>query len=136
MTKRQINHIGIVTENLDESLRFWRDGLGLPVQKTEHNEQEAVDIVFLEIGESAIELLAPTTDDSGIAKYLSRKGQGNHHICIEVDDIVAVMEHLTAQGFEMINETPRTRHDGTLYAFTHPKSTGGVMVELYQLPVE
>jgi methylmalonyl-CoA/ethylmalonyl-CoA epimerase len=136
MTKRHIHHVGILTADLDKALKFWRDGLGLPVQKTEHNALEKVDIVFLETDGSAIELIAPTTDDSGIAKHLAKKGEGQHHVCIEVDDIVAMMEHLTAQGFELINETPRTRHDGTLYAFTHPKSTGGVMVELYQMPKE
>lgn len=134
MTKRHINHVGILTADLDRALRFWRDGLGLLVQKTEHNEQEQVEIVFLETDGSAIELISPTTDDSGIAKHLAKKGEGQHHICIEVDDIVMTMQDLTAQGFELINETPRTRHDGTLYAFTHPKSTGGVMVELYQVP--
>lgn len=136
MTKRHIHHVGILTADLDKALKFWRDGLGLPVQKTEHNALEKVDIVFLETDGSAIELIAPTTNDSGIAKHLAKKGEGQHHVCIEVDDIVAMMEHLTAQGFELINETPRTRHDGTLYAFTHPKSTGGVMVELYQMPKE
>ncbi len=136
MTKRQINHVGILTADLEQALKFWRDGLGLPVQKTEHNEQEQVEIVFLETDGSAIELIAPTTDDSGIAKHLAKKGAGQHHICIEVEDIVAVMDDLTAQGFELINETPRARHDGTLYAFTHPKSTGGVMVELYQIPAD
>ncbi len=133
MTKRLLNHVGIVTTNLQQALSFWRDGLGLTVQKEELNADEAVEIIFLNAGEaSTIELISPTTVDSGIAKFVAKKGEGQHHICIEVDDIKAVMAHLTEKGFELINDVPRLRHDGTLYAFTHPRSTGGVMVELYQ----
>jgi methylmalonyl-CoA/ethylmalonyl-CoA epimerase len=135
MTKRHLNHVGIVTADLQQALKFWQDGLGLSIQKEERNDDEEVEIIFLNAGEtSTIEIISPTTETSGIAKYLAKKGEGQHHICIEVDDIQAVMNHLTEQGFELINETPRQRHDGTLYAFTHPKSTGGVMVELYQQP--
>ncbi|MCA9904138.1 MAG: VOC family protein, partial [Anaerolineae bacterium] len=83
-----------------------------------------------------IELIQPTTDDSGVAKYLAKKGAGLHHLCIEVEDIAAALAHIAASGAELINETPRTRPDGTRYAFVHPKSTGGVLLELYQLPAD
>lgn len=128
----KLNHVGLVIADMDEAMKLWRDTLGLPVAKTEDNADEEVEIVFLQAGEGAVEIISPTTEDSGIAKYLARKGAGSHHVCIEVDDIEAVMAKLTEAGYELINETPRTRHDGTLYAFTHPKSTFGVMIELYQ----
>lgn len=135
MAKRLLDHVGIVTGDIGAAVRFWRDGLEMDIKMEERNDDEAVDIVFIDAGgDRTIELIAPTTDDSGIAKYLDKKGQGQHHVCIEVDDIAAVMARLTEHGFELINEAPRRRHDGTLYAFTHPKSTGGVMVELYQKP--
>ena len=130
---KQINHISIVVEDLQSALGFWRDALGLPLQKTEENPGEAVDIAFLPVGNSEIELLQPTDADSGIGKYLAKKGQGMHHVCIEVDDIDAVIARLLDHGVEMINDTPRTRPEGTRYAFVHPKSAFGVLVELYEL---
>lgn len=130
----RINHVAIVVEDLDAALRFWRDALGLPLSKTEKNPGENVDIAFLPLGESEIELLQPTDPDSGIGKYLAKKGQGMHHLCVEVDDIEAVIARLVGHGVEMINEAPRVREEGTRYAFVHPKSAGGVLVELYELP--
>lgn len=135
MTPIKVNHIAIVAENVDDALAFWRDALGLPVAKTERNDEEAVEIAFLPVGESEIEIIAPTTEDSGVAKYLAKKGAGLHHICLEVADIDATMTQLTAKGIEMINDAPRTRDEGIRYAFVHPKSTGGVLLELYELPV-
>lgn len=134
MTPIKINHVAIVVEDVREALTFWRDALGLPLQHTEINDAEAVEIAFLPIGEGEIELIQPTTDDSGVAKYLAKKGAGLHHLCIEVEDITAALARIAESGAELINETPRTRPDGTRYAFVHPKSTGGVLLELYQLP--
>ena len=130
MTK--INHIAIVVENVNEALKFWQQALGLPLAHVEHNEDEAVDIAFLPLGESEIELIAPFTEDSGVAKYLAKRGAGMHHLCLEVEDVEAVMQRLVAGGAELINETPRTRPDGRRYAFVHPRSTGGVLLELYE----
>jgi methylmalonyl-CoA/ethylmalonyl-CoA epimerase len=130
----RINHIAIVVENLDSALSFWRDALGLPLNKTEDNAAEEVAIAFLPVGESEIELLQPTNPESGIGKYLAKKGQGMHHVCVEVADIEAAITRLRDHGVELINETPRQRDDGTRYAFVHPKSALGVLVELYQLP--
>ena len=134
MTPIKIDHLAVVVDDMDAALNFWQKALALPLGGQEHNAHEAVDIAFLNVGPSRIELLKPTTDDSGIAKYLAKKGAGMHHICFAVEDIEAAMKHIAAQGIELINETPRTREDGTRYAFVHPKSTGGVMVELYELP--
>jgi len=128
----KINHIAVVVEDVQAALGFWHEALGLPLQHVEHNEGEAVDIAFLPLGDGEIELIAPFTEDSGVAKYLAKKGPGLHHLCIDVDDIAAALERLKAHGIELINEEPRTRPDGTRYAFVHPKSTGGVLLELYQ----
>jgi len=105
----------------------------LPLGGREHNEHEAVEIAFLPVGEARVELLQPITTDSGIAKYLAKKGAGLHHVCLAVKDIEGAMSQLHDKGIELINETPRTREDGTRYAFVHPKSTGGVLVELYEV---
>jgi methylmalonyl-CoA/ethylmalonyl-CoA epimerase len=129
----RINHIAVVVENVPAALNFWRDALGLHLNHTESNDGEEVEIAFLPVGDSEIELIAPTTEGSGVAKFLASRGPGLHHLCIEVDDIAASMEHLTANGAQLINESPRLREDGTRYAFVHPKSTGGVLVELYEL---
>ncbi len=130
----KINHIAVVVENVDAALTFWRDALGLPLHHVEHNTDEAVDIAFLPVGEGEIELIAPFTGDSGVAKYLAKRGAGMHHLCIDVDDITAVMNQLAAKGVELITETPKTRPDGTRYGFVHPRSTGGVLLELYERP--
>ncbi len=133
MVKR-IDHVAVVVENLEAALAFWRDALGLPLTRTERNETEGVAIAFLPVGESEIELLEPTDAESGIGRYLAKRGQGMHHVCVEVDDIEGTMARLTAHGVELINETPRLRDDGTRYAFVHPRSASGVLVELYQKP--
>ncbi len=130
----RINHVAIVVEDLPTALHFWQEALGLDLQRTEDNATEAVRIAFLPLGESEIELLEPTTPESGIAKYLAKRGPGMHHVCLQVDDIEAAMQRLRDHQIELINETPRTREDGTRYAFVHPRSAGGVMVELYELP--
>jgi methylmalonyl-CoA/ethylmalonyl-CoA epimerase len=134
MTVKSINHVAIVTERIDEALKFWRDALGIPLAHTEEVEAEAVRVAFLPVGESEIELLEPSTPDSGVARYLEKRGAGIHHICVEVDDIEATMAQLEAHGVRLINETPREGAGSKRYAFVHPKSAGGVLVELYQLP--
>ena len=130
----KINHIAVVVPNVPIALGFWQRALGLPLSHTERNEAEAVEIAFLPVGDSEVELIAPITSDSGVAKFLTTRGPGLHHICIEVDNIIASMSQLAVEGVQLINESPRSREDGTQYAFVHPKSTGGVLVELYELP--
>jgi methylmalonyl-CoA/ethylmalonyl-CoA epimerase len=134
MSGIKIDHIAVVVEDMDAALTFWQEALGLPLGGTEHNEHEAVDIAFLSVGESRVELLKPTDSASGIARFLAKRGAGFHHLCLAVPDIEAAMAQIAGRGIELINETPRTREDGTRYAFVHPRSTGGVMVELYELP--
>jgi methylmalonyl-CoA/ethylmalonyl-CoA epimerase len=133
MTPVKINHVAIVVDDVHTALGFWRDALGLPLQHTERNEDEAVEIAFLPLGEGEIELIAPITEDSGVAKYLAKKGAGLHHLCVEVADIDAAMTQIKANGAELINDVAKVRPDGTRYAFVHPKSTGGVLLELYEV---
>ena len=128
----KIDHVAVVVEDMETALSFWRDALGLTVAKTESNAAEAVDVAFLPVGESTVELLRPTTDDSGIAKFVAKRGTGIHHLCVAVEDIEATMAQLADKGIELINETPRIREDGIRYAFVHPRSTGGVLLELYE----
>ena len=135
-TTSRIAHIAIVVEKLEDALHFWQDALGLPLERTEQNPDENVAIAFLPLGESEIELLEPTDPESGIGKFLAKRGAGMHHLCLQVEDIRATMERLRAHGVELINESPRTRPDGTRYAFVHPKSAFGVLVELYEAPGE
>ncbi len=128
----RFNHLAVVVEDVQVALAFWRDGLGLPVGDVRRNPEEEVDIAFLPLAEGEIELLAPINETSGVARFFAKHGAGMHHICLEVDDLAAVMDRLRAHNMTLINETPRIGGDGTRYCFIHPRSTGGVLVELYQ----
>ncbi len=129
----RIHHVAVVVDDMEESLSFWRDALGLQMTELRDSPAEQVQIAFLPVAGSEIELVRPTSADSGLAKYLAKRGPGMHHICLETDDIEAMMMQLKAKGVRLINDTPRTGVDGRKYAFIHPESTGGVLVELYQL---
>jgi methylmalonyl-CoA/ethylmalonyl-CoA epimerase len=130
---KKIDHIAVVTPDLEEARRFWVDGLGLDLGRVESVPEEAVDIAFLPVGDSEIELLQPTDPESGVAKYLAKRGPGMHHLCLEVDDVEATLERLRSAGIPLITETAKVNHEGKKYAFVHPKGTGGVLVELYEL---
>jgi methylmalonyl-CoA/ethylmalonyl-CoA epimerase len=132
MTK--INHIAILVENIETALPFWQDALGLELAHLEEVAAENARVAFFPTGESEIELVQPTDPETGLGRYLQKNGGGIHHICLEVPDIEAMMQQLRDHQVVLINESPRTRENGTRYAFIHPKSTGGVLVELYQLP--
>lgn len=134
MTVKKIDHIGIVVQDIEAALKVYRDALGLELTKTEFVPEQQVKIAFLPTGESEIELVQPTTDDSGIARYLARRGEGIHHICLEVDDIEAALAQVAGRGMELIDETPRTGSGGQKLAFVHPKSAHGVLIEFYERP--
>jgi methylmalonyl-CoA/ethylmalonyl-CoA epimerase len=129
----RIHHVAVVVEDMEKSLTFWRDALGLPLQGLYNVQAQQAQVGFLPVGGSEIELVKPTTSDSGIAKYLAKRGPGMHHICVEVDDIHAMLAQLAAKGVRLINATALTEADGRKYAFIHPESTGGVLVELYEI---
>ncbi len=130
---KAINHVAVVVEDMEKSLAFWRDALGLELHELRDVPAEKSQVAFLPLAGAEVELVMPTTDDSGIAKYLAKRGQGMHHLCLEVDDIDAMMIQLKSKNIRLINEEPRTAADGKKYAFIHPESTGGVLVELYQI---
>lgn len=132
----KVDHIAVVVDDLQAALRFWQTALGLELGRIEDVQDEAVEVAFLSLGNAHIELVRPTTDDSGIARYLAKRGAGMHHICLQVEDIESSLARIAAAGAELINETPRIKPNGTRYAFIHPKSTGGVLLELYQPPKE
>jgi len=131
---KKISHVALVVGNIEEALKFWRDSLGIPLDHVAHVPKEQSSVAFLPIGDSEIELVQPTSDDSGIAKYLLNRGPGMHHICLEVDDLQGLIDELLDKGIKMINEAPEPAENGRLYAFIHPKDAHGVLVELYQLP--
>lgn len=114
-------------------MRFWENALGLENVHTETVEDQKVRVAMLPIGESRVELLEPTSDDSPISKFLEKRGGGIHHIAVEVEDIEASLERLKENGARLIDETPRIGAEGCLVAFVHPSSTNGVLLELVQV---
>ena len=130
---KQINHIAVVVQDMEKALLFWRDALGMDMHELRDVPAEKSQVAFLPLSGSEVELVRPTTEDSGIAKYLAKRGPGMHHICLEVDDIGGMLSQLKSKGVRLINEEPRTAVDGKKYAFIHPESTAGVLVELYQI---
>lgn len=132
---KKVNHIAVVVDDLATAMQFWVDALGLELAHKEHVASESVDVAFLPVGDSKIELLQPTDDESGVARYLQKRGAGMHHICFEVDDIEATLAKLKTAAIQLIDETPVMGADGRKYAFIHPKAANGVLVELYELNV-
>lgn len=129
---RKINHVAIVVGDIEQALGFWRDGLGLELDHLEDVPSQKAQVAFLPVGDSEVELVKPTSEDNGAAKFLAERGGGMHHLCFEVDDIAAKLADLKVKGVRLINETP-LELPGRKMAFVHPKSTGGVLVELYEL---
>ena len=130
---KRIDHIAIVVPDVDQALEFWRDTLGLPLTGVEDVAEQQSQVAFLPAGDSEVELVKPTTETSGVARFLAKRGPGLHHICFEVDDIDATLAALKARGTRLIDETPREGAGGKRLAFVHPESTNGVLVELYEL---
>ena len=128
----KIDHLGIATKGIDEALKFWADALGLENVHTEVVAEQKVRAAMLPIGESRIELLEPTSEDSPISKFLEKRGGGIHHIAVEVDDIRASLAELKEKGMMLIDEEPRIGAEACLVAFIHPRSAGGVLLELVQ----
>lgn len=129
---RSIHHVAVVVSDMQSSLSFWRDALGMQLRELREVPAEQAQVAFLPASASDVELVLPISADSGIARYMAKRGPGMHHICLEVDDIAGMLAQLRAKGIRLINDQPRAAQDGRQYAFVHPEATGGVLVELYQ----
>lgn len=127
----KIDHIGIVVCDIQEALQVYETALGLPLSEIVLVPDQQVNVAFLPIGESNIELVQPTADDTGIAKFLEKRGEGIHHISIEVANIEAALTQLKEQGVQLIDEVPRQGAHGRV-AFIHPRGAHGVLIELIQ----
>jgi methylmalonyl-CoA/ethylmalonyl-CoA epimerase len=130
--KATLDHIGIAVSDLGEALRFFRDALGLEIEPPEEVASEGVRAHFIPVGGPSLELLEATGEDSPVAKFLTKRGPGLHHITLRVDDIRATLSRLKFHGVRLIDETPRHGAHGSLVAFIHPDSTHGVLVEVKQ----
>ena len=132
MPINKLDHIGIAVKSIEEDLKYYRDVLGMEYLGEEEVTEQKVRVAFLKLGESRIELLEPTSSDSPVAKFLEKRGEGIHHIAILVDNIEAALGGHRKAGARLIDETPRIGAHNMLIAFIHPKSTGGVLLELCQ----
>ncbi len=128
----RIEHLGIAVKDLNASIALYEQLLNTPCYKTEVVETEGVSTAFFATGPNKIELLEATSENSPIAKFIAKKGEGIHHVAFEVENIEAEMKRLAALGFELLNETPKNGADNKLVCFLHPKTTNGVLVELCQ----
>lgn len=128
----KVDHIGIATRSIEESLKFWRDALGLEVKHTETVEEQGVNVAMLPAGEPRVELLEPTGPASPVAKFLEKRGPGIHHVAVRVEDIRASLARLKREGARLIDEEPRVGAGGCLVAFVHPAASGGVLLELVE----
>ncbi|PLR99850.1 methylmalonyl-CoA epimerase [Bacillus sp. T33-2] len=127
---KKVDHIGIAVNSIEEAIPFYTEVLSLPLLGIEEVESEKVRVAFLKAGESKIELLEPTSEDSPIARYIKKRGEGIHHVALGVESIGERIAEMKAKGIQMINERPKTGAGGALVAFMHPKSSGGVLCEL------
>ena len=128
----KLDHIGLATRQLDEGLALWRDTLGLRVDATEEIAEQGVRVAMLAIGDTHVELLEPTSPESPVGKFLTKRGPGIHHVAVAVEDIHASLADLKKRGARLIDETPRVGARGCLVAFIHPATTNGVLLELVQ----
>ena len=131
-TIKKINHVAIVVRDIEESLRFWEESLGLKLDHIEVVPSQHSRVAFIPVGDSEVGLVQPTSSDSGLAAYLEKRGEGMHHLCVEVDDIDAKLAELKEKGVRLINQEAEVL-PGRKMAFIHPKAGNGVLIELYQL---
>ncbi|MGM0379739.1 MAG: methylmalonyl-CoA epimerase [Bacillota bacterium] len=130
MKTLKVDHIGIAVNNLEETIKFYKDALGLPLEGVEEVEEQKVKVAFLPVGDTEIELLESTSEDGPIAKFIERNGEGMQHIAFEVEDIEEAIEYMESKGMRMIDKEPRYGAGGAKIAFVHPKSSHRVLVEL------
>ncbi len=130
----RIDHIGIAVQSINDALKFFEDALGMKLDHVATEEGGRTKVAFMPVGTSDVELVEPQDVESGLGKFLAKRGEGVHHICFEVNDIDAALARLKEHGAQLIDETPRTNASGMRYAFIHPQSAHGVLIELYQKP--
>ncbi|MDX1389639.1 MAG: methylmalonyl-CoA epimerase, partial [Acidobacteriota bacterium] len=130
---RAVDHLGIAVQSLESRLPFWAEALGLDVAAIETVESEGVKVAMLPAGRARVELLEPLTDDSPVARFIARRGEGIHHLTFEVEDIEKAIARLRERKIKLIGDAPRPGAGGTRVAFLHPSSTGGVLVEVVEL---
>ena len=129
----RVHHVAVVVRDLDAALGFYRDRLGLPLELVLPIESDGVRIAFLAVGASKIELVEPTDSSTGVARFLESRGEGFHHVCLEVADLATELDRLAGAGIELIDRSPRRGAEGPV-AFIHPRSAHGVLVELIEAP--
>ncbi len=134
MSASKIDHLGIAVRDLDEASKRFAILLGVEPGGREEVPSESVRVAFFQVGESRFELLEPTADASPIAKFLEKRGEGIHHVCLSVRDVKAEVERLRSQGFDFVGTAPRPGAGGHQVAFIHPRSAGGILVELSEAP--
>ena len=131
---KRIDHIAVLVDDIEDNLAFWQDGLGIKLSGVQDVPAEKSRVAFFPVGASEVELVQPTASDTGLARYLEKRGPGMHHLCLEVDDIEGMLARLKNLGIQLINEAPLSGLGGKRYAFIHPKSAHGVLIELYENP--
>jgi methylmalonyl-CoA epimerase len=129
----RVHHVALIVSSIEASLGLWRDALGLELETVLDIESDRVRIAFLGVGESKVELVQPTDESTGVARFLANKGEGFHHVCLEVPDLAGALDALGADGIELIDAAPRRGAEGPV-AFLHPRSCHGVLVELIEAP--
>jgi len=125
-----VDHIGIAVKSIDDALAFWQSALGVKCTGVEEVEEQKVKTAFLPIGDTEVEVLEATSDESPVAKFIEKKGEGIHHLAIRVENLEAALAELKEKGIRLIDETPRYGAGGAKIAFVHPKSTGGILLEI------
>jgi methylmalonyl-CoA/ethylmalonyl-CoA epimerase len=128
----RIDHIGIAVNDLDAAVQLYGGPFDMAEQHRETVEEQGVEAILLEVGEGHIELIRPLSEDSGVAKFIAKNGEGMHHVAYQVDDIDAALEKVREAGLRLIDEKPRNGIRGSRVAFLHPKSTGGVLTEIVE----
>ncbi|MFL6213996.1 MAG: methylmalonyl-CoA epimerase [Blastocatellia bacterium] len=128
----KLDHLGIAVRSIADSLSFYRDALGLELKSTEEVADQGVTVAMLPVGESRIELLEPISEETTVARFIAKRGEGLHHICYEVADLQAKLEELSARGVRVLDGYPRRGAEGHMVAFLHPASANGVLVELVE----
>lgn len=130
---KKVEHIGIAVKNIDESVHLFRDILGMPLDRVYESDAIKTKIAFFPVGGCTIELIEPMDPESAAGKFIAKRGEGIHHLCLGVENVEAALRHYESQGVELITKTPRKTQDGRVIAFLNPKSTNGVLIELEEM---